>query len=122
MIKYMYLYITRFRALTVKISRQFLEICPEKYVDLCRDSSSDSEDVLTSCLSSESDNPILHQSTLQLVLLSHWISISHPHPFQVQKSYCFSGHYCLEHSKQFSDKYHSVITSSCCLSIVYKLT
>ena len=41
---------------------------------------------------------------------------------QVQKSNYFSGHYCLEHSKQFSDKCHSVITSSCCLSIVYKLS
>ena len=42
--------------------------------------------------------------------------------YQVQKSYYFFGHYCLEHSKQFSDKYHSVITRSFCLSIVYKLT
>ena len=33
----------------------------------------------------------------------------------VQKSYCFLGHYCLEHSKQFSDKYYSDITSSVCL-------
>ena len=42
--------------------------------------------------------------------------------YHVQESYCFLGHYCLEHSKQFSDKYHSDIISSVCLSTAYKLT